>query len=115
MLFKQTSLSLTIAGLLLGALLIGCGDSGDTPKSMKKPDNVSKTNAAPLKNEKATSAQPLETVKEGRNFLNRQKLAGEEAKPLAAAPERVHRRRSSTTKEREPAPPYIAPHVEMPQ
>lgn len=107
--FKQPSLGLTIAGLLLGALLIGCGDSSDTPKSMKNPGNFSKNSTS--------SAQPLEPIREGRNFLNRDKLAGtaKEEKPLAAAPGGVHRRRSSAKQERQPAPPYIAPHVEMPQ
>lgn len=37
MIFKQRPLGLALAGLLLGAALIGCGNSGESTSSKKKP------------------------------------------------------------------------------
>ena len=37
MIFKQRTLGLALAGLMLGAALNGCGDSGDPTISQKKP------------------------------------------------------------------------------
>ena len=107
--FNQRPLSLAIASLLLGALMISCGNSGDSTISRKKSQEttVRSTRAIKLKDQgpqggqqdrseqPSLSLQAMEPVREGKNFLNKQKLAEaalKEDNPSEPSPKPLGRR-----------------------
>ncbi len=80
MIFKQRTFGLALAGLLLGAALIGCGNSGDSTSSKKKPGETTfrSTRAVDqgLQGEKPfLSLRAMEVSREGQKSLRQPKSA----------------------------------------
>jgi hypothetical protein len=80
MIFQQRTLGLALAGLLLGAALNGCGDSGDPTSSQKKPrETTFRSTRAPdqdLQGEKPyLSLRALEVPRQGQKSPQQPKSA----------------------------------------
>ncbi|MDD2904575.1 MAG: hypothetical protein PHU44_19260 [Syntrophales bacterium] len=94
MVFNQRTLSAALTVLLLMVSLAGCGDVGETPNPKKTPQINQLTIKDSTKDRLSQIPQTLEPILEGRNFLNREKLAKEikEDRDSKVPPRRRHRR-----------------------